>query len=670
MRIVGLVDGRLGRRTVRGCLRIVEVVLRNRGLGTHGRHLARHGRPRSGRVRRVLFGIARRAPLRRAVRIRRSGRRIGRRRSGRMRRLRGLRLRIPHARAAGIGVETGIPIEDQVVLVAACRVAVTEQNRAAALVRIARQIDKGIALLLVLLGRIVRPSVRSAQMQDVLLGRRILRRGLRAGHVLRGRHLRHALHGPGRGIRRHGPHGLRCRRLHLRRNAARIIRRRRRNGISVDGRALCGRRGRRLCGRHCRMLGLGQVVKLHGLFLGRHGLLRFAHPRRGQKMRAQRRCDEDEPDRKRGEKGKEDIRPHRGKHRAHGIHDQAEERSAARPVREIGLGGSPAGGEISAESAAEVLRRRRRMYDEKRRNHKQKEAQNPTRRNPLLPEGKCRRAVDGKDQQRIDKVPRDPHEKRRDRHADLPEHIPSRYGNEKNDRTEQEQCHSHCLPCQKRPFIFIFFFFSASDAVQIQPPYPPRIRGPSSILDVSIHNSISFPNEFFNDFMHLFKKFANCTIFIETNPSPRALSALPRATASPCRTSRICPLSSFFPHRRAPFFIPKGLNLTDAFFVPRLCRTAFRQCAERRLSRRHIGNVIYPPVRRTTLCRRYGSTLHAFPHAESIARPPNVCHSFGAEINPALQRMSHFAPDAARIFDHNQIFRDIFPFGGASRSIA
>ena len=75
-------------------------------------------------------------------------------------------------------------------------------------------------------------------------------------------------------------------------------------------------------------------------------------------------------------------------------------------------------------------------------------------------------------------------------------------------------------------------------------------------------------NEFFNDFMHLFKKFANCTIFIKTNPSPRTLSSLPRATASPCRTSRICPLSSFFPPRRAAFFIPKGLNLTDAFFCP------------------------------------------------------------------------------------------------------
>ena len=174
--IVRFLCGRLRRRAIGRCLRIVEILLRRDGLGTHGRRLAGHGRARARPIRRILLRITRSALPRR--RIRGSGRRIGRRRRRGLRgRCRLCRLLVSHAGTAGIGIEPGIPVKDEIFLVACRRIAVAEENGAAALMRVARQIGKDVSLLrLLLLGRCVRPSVRPAQLQDVRL--RLIRRRL------------------------------------------------------------------------------------------------------------------------------------------------------------------------------------------------------------------------------------------------------------------------------------------------------------------------------------------------------------------------------------------------------------------------------------------------------------------------------------------------------------
>ena len=220
------------------------------------------------------------------------------------------------------------------------------------------------------------------------------------------------------------------------------------------------------------MLRFGQIVEAHGLLLCGRTLFLPAHPCRRQEVRPQRRGDEDEPERQRGEQREKDICPDRGEHRPHGIDDDAEQYPAARSVREIGLGGMPAGTQIIAVSAAEIFRRRRRMYDEECGGGEQKHAHQPARGNEFFSEGKHGRAVHGEYEQRIDKVSRRPHEERRDAPSDIAEDDLSRDGDQKDDRAEQKQRHPDRLPRQQSPLIFIFVFFSASNAVQNKPPYP------------------------------------------------------------------------------------------------------------------------------------------------------------------------------------------------------
>ena len=233
-----IADGGLRRRAVRRRLRIIEIVIRDhRRRGTHLRHLAGHCRARIESLRRIAFGIAHAGRLR-GLRLRRTRGRLC-----------GTRFHRSHAGTAGIGVETGIAVENEVIFVAARRISLKEH------------------------------------------GTRFVERALADG-----------LRGNGRcGSRLHG------RRRIDGRGRRRIRRRGGRNGLAVESGAA---------------LGFGKVAERHGLLFFR-GLF-LAHPCRRKQHGAQRRCDEDEPEREQDEQRIEDIRPHRGQRGAHGIGDEPE----------------------------------------------------------------------------------------------------------------------------------------------------------------------------------------------------------------------------------------------------------------------------------------------------------------------------------------------------------
>ena len=248
-----------------------------------------------------------------------------------------------------------------------------------------------------------------------------------------------------------------------RRGGRRRCRRRRRNRRRRrTGRRNCGLFRQRDAG-----LGLRKVAECDRLGLFGH----LARACRGKQQRAQRRGDEDKPQRKQDEQRIEDIRPDGRKRGAHGIGNEPEQNAAPRSVGKVLGRGGPAACKIAAVAVAEKRLGRGGMYDEKDGGKQKIHPCDPARGNKLFAEHHYGGAVHGKQEQRVDVIARQPHEKRRDRKPYVAKHIPSRNGYEEDDRAEQKKGHADRLFRQKRPLVFIFLFLSATHSVHAGPPY-------------------------------------------------------------------------------------------------------------------------------------------------------------------------------------------------------
>ena len=196
-----------------------------------------------------------------------------------------------------------------------------------------------------------------------------------------------------------------------------------RGGIAVRGRGLRG------CFGHRRVRGGRQVVKGDGFGLLRSGRGLFPAGARGRQQHgAQGGGDEDEVEREHDEQRIEDVRPHRRERRADGIGDDAEYDAAARSLGEPLACGGPAAGEIPAVALREEALGGRRMHDEEHRGEQQHGAQQPAGGDELLPRDEHGGTIDGKQKERVDKVPRKPHEEGGDGEPDVAEHIAPRDG--------------------------------------------------------------------------------------------------------------------------------------------------------------------------------------------------------------------------------------------------
>ena len=242
-------------------------------------------------------------------------------------------------------------------------------------------------------------------------------------------------------------------------------RRHRRSGRRAHG----SRPGRNSLHGSGNALGLRQIVECDGLRL--HGpVLRLARPCGREEQRAKRRCDQNQPERKQNKQRIENICAHRRERRTHRVGNEAEQHAAARSARQPFFRRRPAARKIAAVALRKKALGSRRMYDQKGGGQQKIDPHDPTRRNDLFAEDHHRRAVNGKHEQGIHKVPREPDKKCRNRKPDIAEYVRPRDSDKKNDRAEQEQRHAHRLFGQKRSLVFILLFLSATNSVQTEPP--------------------------------------------------------------------------------------------------------------------------------------------------------------------------------------------------------
>ena len=111
------------------------------------------------------------------------------------------------------------------------------------------------------------------------------------------------------------------------------------------------------------------------------------------------------------------------------------------------------------------------MYDEKDSGKQKIHPCDPARGNELFAEHHYGGAVHGKQEQRVDVIARQPHEKGSNIVPYYAEHNTIRNGYKKDNRTEQKKGHADRLFRQKRPLVFIFLFLSATHSVHAGPPY-------------------------------------------------------------------------------------------------------------------------------------------------------------------------------------------------------
>ena len=116
------------------------------------------------------------------------------------------------------------------------------------------------------------------------------------------------------------------------------------------------------------------------------------------------------------------------------------------------------------------------MHDEEHRGEQQHGAQQPAGGDELLPRDEHGGTIDGKQKERVDKVPRKPHEEGGDGEPDVAEHIAPRDGDKEDDRAKKQQRHPHRLTREKRPLLFVFSLLSATDSVQNSLRSAPKAR--------------------------------------------------------------------------------------------------------------------------------------------------------------------------------------------------